>query len=258
MRCSSIFLIMFTTVLMGTDYVACSKAYPAWAYNQIACDNKTLNYTHNADLSELFGGETRMNYGLKKNDTTETVSMGAQYSRDTFIAKLQSSYIKSRFDNISPTGNTNLSIQYRKKLGDSLALNAMENITIPVKTASDQSDPMKYTSILKALYPMNNFYHVFAEGSYSLLDTPSTDNSIYRNPYSYTTGINYADGSDTVINASYILMRDCDPAVGPNKKIKLVHKHKVNKTIKTSVSITKSLETENYENKAYFDLIYAF
>ncbi|MDD2829277.1 MAG: hypothetical protein PHW18_06850 [Sulfuricurvum sp.] len=258
MRWCSFLVMVSATALMGGDYVPCDKSYPAWAYNQSKCDNKTLNYTHDAGLPELFGGEASMSYGLKKNETTETLSMGAQYSLEEFSAKLQGSYIKNRFDNTPPIGNTKLSLLYRKKLGDSLALNAMENITIPVKTTSAQSDPTQYTSILKALYPMNTFYNVFAEGSYSLLDSPSTDNSIYRNPYSYTTGINYTNGGDTAINASYILMRDSDPTVGENKKIKLVHKHKINKAVKTSVSITKSLEAENQDNKAYFDVNYAF
>ncbi len=199
-----------------------------------------------------------MNYDLKKNNTIETVSMGAQYSRDLFSAKLQGSYVKGRFDNTPSVGKTNLSVQYRNKLWDSLTLSASENVTIPVKTANDQSDPMKYTSLLKALYPLNDAYHVFAEGSYSLLDTPASESTIYRNPYSYTTGISYAEGTNTAINASYMLVQGADPTLGPNKKIKLAHKHKINKKIKTSVSVIQSLEAEQPDNKASFDLIYAF
>lgn len=254
--------MVYATALPGIENTVvispCNKSLPTWAYNQGTCDKKTLQYSHNAASSKLLGGETNLNYDLKKNNTVETVSMGAQYSRDFFSAKLQGSYIKNRFDNTPSVGKTNVSVQYRNTLWDSLALSASENVTIPVKTANEQSDPMKYTSLLKALYPLNDVYHVFAEGSYSLLDTPSSENTIYRNPYSYTTGITYAEGTDTALNASYMLVQGADPTLGPNKKIKLAHKHKINKKIKTSVSVMKSLETEKPDNKASFDLIYAF
>lgn len=254
--------MVYATALPGIENTVvispCNKSLPTWAYNQGTCDKKTLQYSHNAASSKLLGGETNINYDLKKNNTVETVSMGAQYSRDFFSAKLQGSYIKNRFDNTPSVGKTNVSVQYRNTLWDSLALSASENVTIPVKTANEQSDPMKYTSLLKALYPLNDVYHVFAEGSYSLLDTPSSENTIYRNPYSYTTGITYAEGTDTALNASYMLVQGADPTLGPNKKIKLAHKHKINKKIKTSVSVMKSLETEKPDNKASFDLIYAF
>lgn len=262
MRWNSVIGIVFATALSGMENTVvispCNKSLPTWAYNQGTCDKKTLQYSHNAASSELLGGETNLNYDLKKSNTIETVSMGAEYSRDLFSAKLQGSYIKSRLDNTPSVGKTNVSVNYRNKLWDSLALSASENVTIPVKTANEQSDPMKYTSLLKALYPVNDVYNVFAEGSYSLLDGPSSETVIYRNPYSYTTGLTYTDGTDTAINASYMLVQGADPTLGPNKKIKLAHKQKINKKVKTSVSVIKSLESTLPDNKASFDLIYAF
>ena len=262
MRWSSLIGIVFATALPGMEnniFVSpCNTSLPIWAYHQGGCEKKTLQYSQNALSSQVLGGVSTMNYDLKKNNTIETVSMGAQYSRDLFSAKLQGSYVKGRFDNTPSVGKTNLSVQYRNKLWDSLTLSASENVTIPVKTANDQSDPMKYTSLLKALYPLNDAYYVFAEGSYSLLDTPASESTIYRNPYSYTTGISYAEGTNTAINASYMLVQGADPTLGPNKKIKLAHKHKINKKIKTSVSVIQSLEAEQPDNKASFDLIYAF
>ena len=254
--------MVFATALPGMEnnllVSPCNKSLPTWAYNQGACDKKPAQYTHNTAASNLLGGETNLNYDVKKSSTIETVSMGAQYSRDLFSAKLQGSCVKSRLDNTPSVAKTNVSVQYRNKLWDSLALSASENVTIPVKTANEQSDPMKYTSLLKALYPVNDVYHVFAEGSYSLLDTPSSESTMYRNPYSYTTGITYAEGMDTVLNASYMLVQGTNPTLGPNKKIKLAHKHKINKKIKTSVSVIQTLEAEQPDNKASFDLIYAF
>lgn len=262
MRLSILIWVVFATALPGVENTIvvspCNKSLPTWAYNQGTCDKKTLQYTHTAISSKLLGGETNLNYDLKKNSTIETVSMGAQYSHELFSAKLQGSFIKNRFDNTPSVGKTNVSVQYRNKLWDSLALSASENVTIPVKTTNEQSAPMKYTSLLKALYPLNDVYNVFAEGSYSLLDGPSSETTMYRNPYSYTTGITYAEGTDTAINASYMLVQGADPTLGPNKKIKLAHKHKINKKIKTSVSVMKSLESTLPDNKASFDLIYAF
>lgn len=262
MRWHSLIWMVYATALPGMEnnllVSPCNKSLPIWAYNQGTCDKKIVHYSQNAASLKLLGGETNINYDLKKNNTIETVSMGAQYSRDFFSAKLQGSYIKNRFDNTPSVGKTNVSVQYRNTLWDSLALSASENVTIPVKTANEQNDPMKYTSLLKALYPVNDAYHVFAEGSYSLLDAPSSESTMYRNPYSYTTGINYAEGTDTALNASYILVQGADPSLGPNKKIKLAHKHKINRKIKTSLSVMKSLESALPDNKASFDFIYAF
>lgn len=260
MRWSSVIGIVFTTVLPAADYAIspCDTLLPSWAYNQKECDKKTVQYSHDEALPRLLGGQTSLNYDMKKNDTTEAVSMSAKYSHQLFSAQIQGYYEKGRFDNALPVGNTNLSVRYRKKLWDSLALSASENVSIPVKTAGDQVDPLKYTSLLKALYPVNDVYNLFAEGSYSLLQTPSSESTAYRNPYSYTTGITYADGVNTAINASYILVQDADPTIGPNKKIKFAHKRKINKKIKTSLNVTKSLESDSQENKASFDLSYAF
>jgi len=260
-RKSILIWVVLSTAVSGSDYnnavFPCNKILPSWAYNRGDCADQTVHYTHNKALMQLFGGQTSMNYDLKKNNSTETVSMGAKYSYDQFFAQLQGSYIKGKFDNVASIGNTNISIRYHQKLWDSLALIASENVYIPVKTASDQTDPLKYTSLLKALYPVNDFYNVFAEGSYSLLQTPPSENMEYRNPYSYTTGLTYADGNDIAINASYVLVQDADPAQRPYKKIKFAHKHKLNKRIKTSLSVTKSLEHET-DNKASFDFIYVY
>lgn len=206
----------------------------------------------------LFGGKTSLHYDLKKNSTTEIASMGANYLHDQFFAQLQSSYIKGRFDDSQSAGNANLLVRYRKKLWDSLALSAAEHVYIPTKTPNDQIDLLKYTSLLKALYPVNDFYNVFAEGSYSMLKVPSSENTQYRNPYSYTTGLMYADGAETAINASYILVQDTDPMQKPIQKIKFAHKHKLSKKIKTSFSLSKSLESDQPDNKASFDFIYVY
>jgi len=258
---SALVCVVFAIALPGSDYnsivSSCNKSLPTWA-NRSECNEKFLNYSHNTTLTRLFGGETSINYDLKKNTTTETVSMGAKYSYDQFFAQLQGSYIQGRTDNIPSTGNTNLLVRYHKKLWDSLALSASENVYIPTITPNDQTDTMKYTSLLKALYPVNDFYNVFAEGSYSLFQIPPSENIPYRNPYSYTTGLTYAEGTDTMINASYILMQDTDPTQRPYKKIKFAHKHKLNKRIKTSLSVTKSLERDEPDNKASFDFIYVY
>jgi hypothetical protein len=238
---------------------SCATSLPIWANPQNNC-RKTppLQYSKSAALTPLFGGETRLNYDMKQNTTADTVSMGAQYSNDQFVAKVQGSYVKPKTDNTPSIGKTNLMVQYHQKLWDSLSLNASENVTIPLKTANEQTDPLKYTSMLKALYPVNDIYNVFAEGSYTLLDTPASETALYRNPYSYTTGINYSDGTDTAINASYMIVQGADPTLGANKKIKVAHKHKINKKLKTSLSVTKSLETDQPDNKASLDVIYAF
>lgn len=251
-------MIVFMTELAGVDTTifSCDKSLPSWAYHQGECNKKTLQFSKNAPLSWV--GGTILQYDLKKNTTTDMVSMGAQYSFEQFSAKIQSAYIKDRSENTPPVGKTNLLMQYRQKLWDSLILNASENVTIPLKTANEQTDPLKYTSRLKALYPVNDAYNVFAEGSYTLLDTPSSETTLYRNPYSYTTGVTYTEDTDTAINASYMLIQGADPTLGANKKIKLAHKHKINKKMKTSLSVTKSLETEQPDNKALFDVIYAF
>lgn len=259
---SLLICVVLATALSGADYNSavfpCNNMLPTWAYNRGECRDQTVHFTHDKALMQLFGGQTSMNYDLKKSNSTETVSMGAKYSYDQFFAQLQGSYVKGRFDNTASIGNTNISVRYHKKLWDSLALSASENVYIPIKAAGDQTDPLKYTSLLKALYPVNDFYNVFAEGSYSLLQTPPLDNMEYRNPYSYTTGLTYADGSDTAINASYVLVQDTDPAQRPYKKIKFAHKHKMNKKIKTSFSVSKSLESDQPDNKASFDFIYVY
>lgn len=252
---------MFATALMGADYsvvTPCDSSLPTWAYSQNQCTKKALQYTKNAPLVPLLGGETRIIYDMKKNTTADTVSMGAQYSNDQFIAKVQGSYIKPKVDNTPSSGKTNLLLQYRQTLWDSLSLNAAENVTIPVKTAYDVPEPTKYTSVLKAHYPLNGIYNLFAEGSYSLLEVPASESTLYRNPYSYTTGVTYSDGNITTINASYVLEQYSDPTLGANKKIKVAHKHKINKKLKTSLSVTKSLEADQPDNKASLDLIYAF
>lgn len=260
MRLSSFMAILVATALSGTDFntpaiSSCSKSIPTWAYNNGECEKKTLHYSKNSALSGIEG--TTLHYDLKKNTTSDTISMSAQYSNDQFIAKVQGSYIKSKTENAPSIGKTNLSLLYREKVWDSLSLNATENVTIPVKTAYDLPEPMKYTSLLKALYPLSNVYNVFTEGSYSVLDTPASETISYRNPYSYTTGITYAEDADTAINASYVLDQEADPSLRSDKKIKIVHKHKINKKIKTSVSVIKSIENVQ-QDKASFDLNYAF
>lgn len=262
MQWRSVIICIAISSLSAAEYTPsgspCDPSLPTWAYPQNECAKKTLQYTKNAPLVPLLGGEARLNYDLKKNMTADTVSMGAQYSNDQFVAKVQGLYIKPKVDNTPSSGKTNVSLQYRQKLWDSLLLNASENVSIPVKTAYDLPEPTKYTSMLKALYPVNEIYNVFAEGSYSLLDTPASESALYRNPYNYTTGIVYSDGNDTTINASYVLEQYADPTLGANKKIKVAHKHKINKRMKTSISVTKSLETLQPDNKALFNFSYAF
>lgn len=263
MRWNSVLGIVLVSTLSAAEYTttgsSCDTSLPIWANPQNGC-RKTppLQYSKNAPLTPLFGGETRLNYDMKQNTTTDIVSLGAQYSYDRFMAKVQGSYIKPKLDNAPSTGKTNLSILYREKVGDSLSLNAMENVTIPVKTAYDLPEPTKYTSILKALYPLTPAYNVFAEGSYSYLDVPASESALYRNAYSYTTGIAYNNEWDTSINASYLIVQDADPTLGPHKKIKLAHKQKINKKIKTSLSVTKNLEAEQPDDQATFNVMYAF
>lgn len=259
MRWSGVIAIIIATVSSGTDSftMPCGKSLPTWAYNNGECDKKAVQYSQNKASSQLLGGQTSLNYDLKKNNGIETVSMGAQYTNDLFLAKFQGAFIKGKNENIPPVGKTNLLMQYRKKLWDSLSLSASENIYFPLKMSNEQTDPMKYTSLLKALYPVSNVYNVFAEGSYSLLDTPASETSMYRNPYSYTTGITYAEDPDMAINASYMLVQEADPALKSNQKIKIAHKHKINKKIKTSFSVIKSLESVQ-QDKALFDVNYAF
>lgn len=262
MQRGSLVGVVLVSVLSGADYEGivppCGKSLPTWAYHQDSCDRKTVNYSHDAIKSPLFGGISSINYNLKKNDTTEAVSMSAKYSHNLFSAQLQGSYVKAKSENTPSTGKTDISVQYKNKLWDSLALSATESVYIPLKRANDQSEPMKYTSLLKALYPVKSGYNVFAEGSYSVWDISSSDNTAYRNPYSYSTGIAYGDSGDTAINASYVLVQDADPTQGPDKKIKFAHKHKINKKIKTSLSVMKSLQSDQEDNKASFDLNYAF
>lgn len=261
MRWSGVVISIMMSALSAAEYTSgtpCDTSLPTWAYPQNECRKKAVQYSKNAALKPLFGGDTRINYDLKKNATADSVSLGAQYINDQFIAKVQGFYIKPKVDNTPSSGKTNVSLQYRQKLWDSLLLNASENVTIPVKTAYDLPEPTKYTSMLKALYPVNDIYNVFAEGSYSVLDIPASENTLYRNPYSYTTGIAYLDGNDTMINASYVLEQYADPTLAANKKIKVAHKHKINKRMKTSISVTKSLETPQPDNKALFNFIYAF
>jgi len=246
------------SALWGEDYHSvispCTKTLPSWAYNRGECGEQSVHYSHDGALPRFLGGQTSMNYDLKKNNTSEIVSMNAKYSHEQFFAQLQGSYIKGRFDNASAEGNTNILIRYQKKLWNSLAFSASENVYIPVKTAGDENDPLKYTSLLKALYPVNNSYNVFAEGSYSLLQ----ENMEYHNPYSYTTGLTYIDGTGTAMNASYILKQDTDPVQKPYKKIKFAHKQKLNKKVKTSFSVSKSLDSDESENRASFDFIYVY
>ncbi|MDD5051480.1 MAG: hypothetical protein PHO27_01965 [Sulfuricurvum sp.] len=250
---------MFATIVSGAEYDnICDKSLLTWDYHQDECEKKVIQYSQNSVPSQVFGGVTTMKYDLKKKGTFETISMDAQYARDIFSAKLQGSYMQSRFDNTPSLGKTNLLVQYQKQFWNTLSLNASENVTIPLKTANDQTDSMKYTSMLKALYPVDDVYNVFAEGSYSLLDTPHMESTPYRNPYSYATGVTYTDGTDTSINASYMLVQDTDQTLRPNKKIKFSHKHNINKKVKTSLSVIKSLETDQPESKAYFDLVYFF
>lgn len=236
----------------------CDSSLPIWANPQNECTKKTLQYTKNASLVPIFGGETRLYYDLKKNTTVDTASMSALYTNNMFLAKVQGLYIKPKVDNTPSSGKTNLSLQYRQKLWDSLSLNASENVTIPLKTAYDVPEPTKYTSMLKALYPLNDIYNIFAEGSYTRLDVPASESTLYRNPYSYATGITYSDDNETLINASYVLEQYADPTIGANKKIKVAHKHKINKRMKTSLSVTKSLESLQPDNSALFNFSYAF
>lgn len=262
MRWSSIVVSVMMSVVSGAEYTTsgtpCDSSLPIWANPQNNECVKKIKYTTSTSLTPIFGGETRINYNLEKNTTVDTVLMGAQYSNDRFVAKVQGLYIKPKVDNTPSSGKTNLLLLYRQKVWDSLSLNAVENITVPVKTAYDLPEPTKYTSMLKALYPMNEIYNVFAEGSYSRLDVPTSESTLYRNPYSYITGVNYSDGTDTTINASYMLEQDTDPTLGMDKKIKVAHKHKINKKMKTSISVTKSLEAVHPDNNALFNFSYIF
>lgn len=256
-------VILFAIALSGAEYNSvaspCNSTLPTWAYTtQSECNKKTLQYSKDAEVFPLLGGQTSLNYDFKQNMTTDIVSMGAQYLNDQFTAKIQGSYAKERFDNAPSVGKTNLTMQYRQKLWNSLALNASENISIPLKTAYNLPEPMKYTSMLKALYPLTPMYNMFAEGSYSYVDSPTSESAFYRNGYSYMTGIVYSDDWDTSINASYVTVQDADPTLGPHKKIKLAHKQKINKKIKTSLSVTKILEAEQPDDQATFNVIYAF
>jgi hypothetical protein len=262
MRWSGVVISIAMSVVSAAEYSSvgssCESSLPIWANAQNECMKKTLQYTKNTAPTSLLGGETRINYDLKKNTTVDTASMSALYTNDAFMAKVQGLYIKPKVENTPSIGKTNVSLLYRQKLWESLSLNAAENVTIPLKTAYDVPEPTKYTSLLKALYPLNDIYNVFAEGSYTRLDVPASESILYRNPYSYTTGITYSDNNETVINASYVSEQDADPTVGINKKIKLAHKHKINKRMKTSLSVTKSLESLQPDNNALFNFSYAF
>lgn len=249
----------YTFQSQGKTFRSCDFSVSEGGMGKEQCALEMFSLAHEPINFPLWEGKATIGYMLAKDDTTESVSLGAKYLRDNFTAQVRGSYGKNRSDESLSWGNTNVLLQYRKKLWDSIAISASENVYVPNRVDEGVVDPLRYTSSLKALYPMNEDYNLYAEGSYSLLQIPNSDASTeFRSPYAFTTGLSYFDGARTAFNASYAVVQGISPSAEADKKIRLSYKRFLNKSLKTSINLIKTLATEQPDHQASININYAF
>lgn len=249
----------YTFQTQGQTFSSCNFSVAEGGIGQKQCDLEIFSLTHEPIGVPFWEGKAAIGYVLSKSDTTESVSFGAKYERDSFTAQVRGYYGKNRSDESVSWGNTNISLQYRKTLWDAIAISAAENIYVPNRVDDGVADPMRYTSSLKALYLMNEDYNLYAEGSYSLLQTPDSDTGTeFRSPYAFTTGLSYSDGARTALNASYAVVQGISPALDTDKKIRFTYKHSLNQSLKTSINLIKTIATEQPDHQASININYVF
>lgn len=235
----------------------CNQLLPNSSLDNAGCNQKSFHYGH--DFNSLLEGSTSINYTLEKDITTEKASMIANYYQNGFIAQILGSYEKDITANDSYSSDAIINMTYQTKPLEALTTTISESIILPAQSSNADINPPSYTSILEAHYSMDNMYKLFAQSSYTYLDKPKkSSNAPLSNPYSFETGISYTKGKRISYRASYSQVKDKDPTLKVNKIATLAFNRKINKKIKTSLTIRKNFTSYPPEHKAAVKINYAF
>lgn len=255
-------LIFAATLLNAVDFDStytlgsnnCSPLLQNLSPNNKKCNEQSFHYNQN--LAPLLDGSTSIEYALKKDIATEKVSMVANYYKDGFIAQLLSSYEKDITTDDGYSSDTVINLTYQNKLSEAFATTISQSVFLPTQTSNIEANPPSYTSILETQYSINSTYKIFTQNNYTHLEKYS--NISLRNPYGFETGINYTNNKRTSLAVSYSQAKDKDSSIKTKKISALTLKRKINKKIKTSLTIHKSFTSYPAENKASVKFNYSF
>ena len=194
-----------------------------------------------------------MNYSLSKNTNVEKASLLALYTNGGFAANVIGSYENDMLTNTGSTGDTKLNLAYEATLWKGLTALASESIFLPLQSTL----PSNYTSSLEAKYSLNKTYRVFTQGSYSYIPITQASFSL-SNSHTTTAGIIHDDGHFISLRALYSQTKHQNPLLEPNKAVKLIAKHKINKKLNTTLDIKRNIEPSMQEQNARLTLYYTF
>lgn len=218
------------------------------------CNEQT--FYHSQDLGFLLEGSTSVDYALEKDISSEKVSMIANYSKNGFIAQVLNSYEKDITINDSYLNSTMINLTYQNRFTEDFMTKVSQSIFLPMQVSEIEVNPLSYTSVLETQYSIDDTYRIFTLSNYTYLEKSS--NLLLRNPYSFETGINYINNKHISLGASYFQTKDKDKSIKASKTATLTFKRKINKKIKTSLTIHKTLTSYPEENKALVKINYAF
>lgn len=241
------------TYVSGTS-VSCNPFLPNPSSSNEGCTVQSFHYKQNAASDNPI----TMDYNLSKNIDTEKISMVTNYSRNGLTAQLGGYYIKYRNADTVNSSDLVINMKYLLMPWENFRVITSESIFIPAQQNSTVITPPRYTSSLETQYSINNTSTLIAQGSYTYLDSQKASIPPLCNPYSFETGINYADNSLMSLQASYAQVKDQNEFNAVNEVAKLTLKRKISNKIKTSLTIRKNFTSLPQENKASLMMNYAF
>lgn len=234
----------------------CNLFLPNSSSGNEGCSVQSFHYKQNA--VSLLDNPISMDYNLSKNSDTEKISMVTHYSRNGLTAQVGGYYIKYlKADNID-SSDLIVNMKYLVMPWENVRIIASESIFIPAQQSGTAINPSRYTSSLETQYSLNTTSTLITQSSYTYLDSQKASIPPLCNPYSFETGINYADNSVMSLQASYSQVKDQNELSSVNEVAKLTLKRRISNKIKTSFTIRKNFTSLSQENKASLMLNYAY
>ncbi|WP_295022236.1 hypothetical protein [Sulfurimonas sp.] len=241
-----------STYTPGSQY--CNPLFQNIQSSSRKCHEQS--FYHTQDLGSLLKGSTSVNYALEKDMTNERVSMVANYSRNGFIAQLQNSQEKDTTTDEGYSSDTTINLIYQDKLLENFTTTVSQSFFLPTQATNIETNPASYTSTLETQYFIDSTYDIFTQSNYTYLKKSSS--ALLSNPYNFETGVSYKNNKRSSLTASYSQAKDKSKFAKTSKISTLSFKHKINKKIKTSLTINKSLAACPQEDSASVKINYAF
>lgn len=236
----------------GSQY--CNPLFQNIQSSSRKCREQSFYHTQNLGL--LLEGSTSVDYALEKDMTNERVSMAANYSKDGFIAQLQNSQEKDTTTDEGYSSDTTINLIYQDELLENFTTTVSQSFFLPTQATNIEINPPGYTSALEAQYFIDSTYAIFTQSNYTYLEKSS--GALLSNPYSFEAGVSYTNNKRSSLIASYSQAKDRNKFTKTSKISTLSFKHKINKKIKTSITIHKSLAACPQEDSASVKINYAF